>query len=75
MKADKYGTYAEQKRFEANWKPAKQRTDLGVQRSRKCINCKHGEINVETRSGSIHCNALDAATRDGAICDRYALER
>jgi hypothetical protein len=71
MKADKWGTLAEQKRFEANWTPAKQRTDRGCLRSRKCLNCHHSEINTESRSGTIRCTELDVATRDSAICDRY----
>jgi hypothetical protein len=76
MKADKYGTAVEQRRFDAGWMPAKQRTD---ERIRKCINCAQAEIpedeqGLPQRTG-LRCQEWEFATRDGAICKSYQLKR
>jgi hypothetical protein len=72
MKAERYGTLAEQCRYQAEWMPAKQRTD---DRIRKCINCGNSEIptnedGVISRTG-LRCAMFGFATRDGAICKFY----
>jgi hypothetical protein len=68
MKADKWGTMAEQARFGAGWKTARQRKADRDGRSGRCSDCRHGSTNVQLASRPVYCDFLDCATREGAIC-------
>lgn len=68
MRADKYGTTAEQKRFHAGWKTARQRKADGDGRIGRCGDCQYCSMDVQRASLSVHCDFLDCGTREGAIC-------
>jgi hypothetical protein len=71
MKADKWGTPAQQKRFEAGWMPAKERKFKANDRDRRCGNCGNENINFQLASAPSNCEHLGVATRPSAVCNHW----
>lgn len=57
--ADKYGTPAEQKRYDMGWLPGTERP--------QCANCEH----MQHKGSGWHCNEGNVATQLTALCGVY----
>jgi hypothetical protein len=65
MKADQYGTPAEQTRHQADWRTAEKNGP-------RCDGCIHVEL-IPNGNGkwAAHCTALELATKPNATCDHH----
>jgi hypothetical protein len=65
MKADQYGTPAEQTRHQADWRTAEKNGP-------RCDGCVHVEMNPNGNGKwAAHCTALELATKPNATCDHH----
>lgn len=67
MKADKYGTWAEQVRHSQNWRPGNKHP--------RCESCAYADIISYKADISAKCRKGNFATRVTACCDHYQQAR
>ena len=71
MKADRYGTPAEQTRYRQGWQSATDADTADISRDLRCGDCAHQGWSETSRTPQATCPHLGATTLR-ATCDRWA---
>jgi len=72
MKADQYGTPAEQRRFKQGYQPPSKVVTLGNEERCRCRGCKH--VAVSENLKNFRCKLGDFAVAGSGSCDRREWE-